>query len=74
NWDGLARCESGGNPRAVSSTGKYRGLYQFSIATRRAEGGEGDPIDASPAEQTYRAKTLYTRSGRGQWPVCGKYL
>ncbi len=74
NWSGLARCESGGNPRAVSSTGKYRGLYQFSVATWRSVGGEGDPIDASPAEQTYRAKTLYTRSGRGQWPVCGKYL
>ncbi len=74
NWAGLARCESGGNPRAVSSTGKYRGLYQFSIATWHAVGGDGDPIDASPAEQTYRAKVLYSRSGRGQWPVCGKYL
>lgn len=74
NWDALARCESGGNPRAVSSTGKYRGLYQFSLTTWRGVGGSGDPIDASPAEQTYRAKILYNRSGRGQWPVCGKYL
>ena len=74
NWEALARCESGGNPRAVSSTGRYRGLYQFSIATWRSVGGSGDPIDASPAEQTYRAKILYNRSGRGQWPVCGRYL
>jgi len=74
NWAALARCESGGNPRAVSSTGRYRGLYQFSIATWQSVGGSGDPIDASPAEQTYRAKILVTRSGRGQWPVCGKYL
>lgn len=74
NWGALARCESGGNPRAVSSTGRYRGLYQFSIATWSSVGGEGDPIDASPAEQTYRAKILVSRSGRGQWPVCGKYL
>ena len=74
DWAALARCESGGNPRAVSSTGKYRGLYQFSVGTWRTVGGEGDPIDASPAEQTYRAKLLYSRSGRGQWPVCGKYL
>ena len=74
NWPALARCESGGNPRAGSSTGKYRGLYQFSMATWRSVGGQGDPIDASPDEQTYRAKVLYNRSGAGQWPHCGKYL
>ena len=74
NWPALARCESGGNPRAVSSTGKYRGLYQFSITTWRSVGGQGDPIDNSSGEQTYRAKLLYNRSGAGQWPHCGKYL
>jgi uncharacterized protein YabE (DUF348 family) len=74
NWPALARCESGGNPRAVSSTGKYRGLYQFSFATWRGVGGSGDPAAASPDEQTYRAKLLYNRSGAGQWPHCGKYL
>ena len=74
NWPALARCESGGNPRAVSSTGKYRGLYQFSLATWRSVGGQGDPIDNSSGEQTYRAKLLYNRSGAGQWPHCGKYL
>jgi uncharacterized protein YabE (DUF348 family) len=74
NWPALARCESGGNPRAVSSTGKYRGLYQFSMTTWRSVGGQGDPIDNSAGEQTYRAKVLYNRSGAGQWPHCGKYL
>ena len=74
NWAALARCESGGNPRAVSSTGKYRGLYQFSLATWRSVGGSGDPIDNSSSEQTYRAQVLYKRSGRGQWPHCGRYL
>jgi uncharacterized protein YabE (DUF348 family) len=74
NWPALARCESGGNPRAVSSSGRYRGLYQFSIATWRSVGGSGDPIDNSAGEQTYRAKLLYSRSGAGQWPHCGKYL
>ena len=74
NWPALARCESGGNPRAVSSSGKYRGLYQFSMATWRSVGGQGDPIDNSAGEQTYRAKVLYERSGAGQWPHCGKYL
>ena len=74
NWAALARCESGGNPRAVSSNGAYRGLYQFSFSTWRGVGGSGDPIDASPDEQTRRAQILYSRSGRSPWPVCGKYL
>lgn len=74
NWGALARCESGGNPRAVSSNGQYRGLYQFSQGTWEGVGGSGDPIDASPSEQTYRAKVLYRRAGRSPWPICGKYL
>ena len=74
NWGALANCESGGNPRAVSSGGSYRGLYQFSMSTWRGVGGSGDPIDASSGEQTYRAQVLYQRSGRGSWPVCGQYL
>ena len=74
NWPALARCESGGNPRAVSSSGQYRGLYQFSLTTWRSVGGQGDPIDNSAGEQTYRAKVLYNRSGAGQWPSCGKNL
>ncbi len=74
NWPALAQCESGGNPRAVSSTGKYRGLYQFSYATWNSVGGSGDPAAASSGEQTYRAKLLYNRSGAGQWPECGRRL
>lgn len=74
NWAALAQCESGGNPTAVSSTGKYRGLYQFSYATWAAVGGSGDPAAASPAEQTMRAQMLYDRSGAGQWPHCGSRL
>lgn len=74
NWQALANCESGGNPRAVSSDGTYRGLYQFSMSTWQGVGGSGDPIDASVSEQTYRAQILYSRSGRSAWPVCGQYL
>lgn len=74
NWPALAQCESGGNPRAVSSTGKYRGLYQFSYSTWSSVGGSGDPAAASSGEQTYRAKLLYNRSGAGQWPHCGSRL
>ena len=74
NWAALAQCESGGNPRATNPTGKYRGLYQFSIATWQGVGGQGDPIDSSSSEQTYRAMLLYNRSGAGQWPECGSRL
>ncbi|MBF0689010.1 MAG: transglycosylase family protein [Cellulomonas sp.] len=74
NWAALARCESGGRVNAVSSTGKYHGLYQFSVATWQAVGGAGLPSQASADEQTARAKMLYNRSGAGQWPHCGKNL
>ncbi|WP_243718331.1 transglycosylase family protein [Actinomadura sp. 7K534] len=76
NWAGLAKCESGGNPKAVNPAGYY-GLYQFSMATWQSVGGTGRPSDASPDEQTYRAQQLYNKvNGRwqGQWPNCGKFL
>jgi uncharacterized protein YabE (DUF348 family) len=66
NWAAVAKCESGGNPRAVNPAGYY-GLYQFSLPTWRSVGGTGNPIDASPEEQLMRAQTLYARSGPGQW-------
>lgn len=74
NWSALAQCESGGNPASVSSNGLYYGLYQFSVSTWRAVGGSGLPSQASAAEQTQRAQTLYQRGGAGQWPVCGARL
>jgi uncharacterized protein YabE (DUF348 family) len=74
NWAALAACESGGRPNAVSGTGAYRGMYQFSYGTWAAVGGSGDPAAASAAEQTARAQALYERSGAGQWPHCGPRL
>ncbi|MEA2138180.1 MAG: resuscitation-promoting factor RpfE [Solirubrobacteraceae bacterium] len=68
----IARCESGGDPRAVSASGMYRGKYQFSMATWRTVGGRGDPAEASETEQDRRAAMLYRRHGAGQWPVCGR--
>lgn len=73
NWAALAECESGGDPRAVNPAGYY-GLYQFSLSTWSSVGGSGNPADASPEEQTYRAKLLYDKAGAGQWPHCGQYL
>jgi resuscitation-promoting factor RpfB len=74
NWAALAACESGGRPNAVSGSGTYRGMYQFSQGTWNAVGGSGDPAAASADEQTYRAQLLYQRSGAGQWPHCGSRL
>lgn len=74
NWAALARCESGGNPKAYNGAGPYYGLYQFLESTWRSVGGVGLPTQASPSEQTYRAQILYRRSGAGQWPVCGRNL
>ena len=74
NWGALAACESGGRPDAVDPSGTYGGLYQFDTATWQSLGGQGRPQDASPAEQTYRAKKLYLRSGTSPWPHCGSRL
>jgi uncharacterized protein YabE (DUF348 family) len=73
NWAALAQCESGGRPNAVSASGKYRGMYQFSMTTWAGVGGSGDPAAASVEEQTMRAQMLYARSGAGQWG-CGSHL
>ncbi|WP_026414370.1 resuscitation-promoting factor [Actinomadura oligospora] len=76
NWAGLAKCESGGNPRSVNPAGYY-GLYQFSLSSWASVGGSGKPSDAPAAEQTYRAQLLYKRVGgrwQGQWPNCGRFL
>jgi lysozyme family protein len=67
----IAECESGGNPAAISRTGRYRGKYQFSRATWRAMGGKGDPAKASEAEQDARAAQLLARHGLKPWPHCG---
>jgi peptidoglycan hydrolase-like protein with peptidoglycan-binding domain len=66
----IAQCESGGNPRAVSPSGKYRGKFQFDQATWEAWGGTGDPIDASESKQDKVALKLYRKRGTAPWPNC----
>ncbi len=70
--ESIASCESGGDPKVISSSGLYHGKYQFSPATWESVGGKGLPSDAPETEQDYRAALLYERSGPGQWPVCGQ--
>lgn len=69
--ESIAACESGGDPRIVSSDGTYRGKYQFDVGTWESVGGHGDPAAAPEIEQDYRAALLYSRSGSSPWPVCG---
>lgn len=69
----IAQCESGGNPRALSPGGTYRGKYQFHPDTWRSLGGQGnDPAAASEGEQDRVAALLYSREGASPWPVCGR--
>jgi hypothetical protein len=66
----IAECESGGDPTAVSSGGRYRGKYQFSMSTWEAMGGEGDPAAAPEWLQDRIALKLYRRAGTSPWPNC----
>jgi peptidoglycan hydrolase-like protein with peptidoglycan-binding domain len=66
----IAECESGGNPRAVSPGGTYRGKYQFSRETWRNLGGTGDPAAAPESVQDRLALKLYRQSGTSPWPSC----
>ena len=68
----IARCESGGDPTAVSPDGQYRGKYQFSRATWKAVGGTGDPAAAPEAEQDRLAAVLLRRQGPSAWPTCSR--
>jgi len=73
-WELLRRCESGGNYAIADRTGWFRGAYQFAVSTWHGLGGAGDPADAPPAEQDYRAQILYDARGAQPWPVCGRFL
>jgi len=69
----IAECESGGDPRAVSPGGRYRGKFQFSRETWEAYGGRGsDPAEASESHQDRIALRLYRARGTAPWPTCGK--
>ncbi len=80
-WESLRQCESTGNYAAVSTSGRYRGAYQFSRATWDWVAGFTnpsligvDPAAASPADQDALALALWQARGWGPWPVCGAGL
>src|SRR3954454_20861881 len=66
----IAQCESGGNPRAISRSGRYRGKFQFDQATWEANGGHGDPAAAPESTQDRVALRLYHKRGTAPWPNC----
>lgn len=70
--EAIAQCESGGDPTLVSGSGRYRGKYQFDRETWRSVGGNGDPAEASEAEQDQRAARLMAERGPSAWPACSK--
>lgn len=72
-WDGLAKCEAGGNWAINTGNGYYGGL-QFSLSSWRSVGGNGYPHQASREEQITRGQMLQARSGWGAWPSCAAKL
>jgi nucleoid-associated protein YgaU len=76
NWDGVAKCESGGNWHINTGNGFYGGV-QFSASTWRAYGGGAYASRADLAtksEQIAIAEKVLRGQGRGAWPVCGRHL
>jgi hypothetical protein len=71
DWDAIAQCESGGNWATSTGNGYYGGL-QFTPGTWRANGGTGNPANASREEQIRVAENVLQSQGIGAWPVCGK--
>ena len=70
NWDAVAQCESGGNWQISTGNGYYGGL-QFTLSTWHANGGSGNPANASRSEQIRVAENVLASQGIGAWPVCG---
>lgn len=70
NWDAIAECESGGNWSINTGNGYYGGL-QFKQSTWEANGGSGNPANASREEQIRVANNVLQTQGIGAWPVCG---
>jgi lysozyme family protein len=66
----IAQCESSGDPTAVSASGRYRGKYQFDLATWQRMGRTGDPARAPEADQDAVAAKLFAQVGTSPWPNC----
>jgi len=80
--DGLARlrqCESNGRYDITSSSGLYRGAYQFSQSTWNYVARDHypelvgvDPARAIPMHQDKMTRALWATGGPQHWPVCSR--
>ena len=61
--ESIVMCESGGNFDAVNPSSGAGGAYQILPSTWELYGGEGNPEDASPAEQSDIASQIWADSG-----------
>jgi nucleoid-associated protein YgaU len=73
DWDALAQCEASGNWAANTGNGYYGGL-QFTQSTWKANGGSGNPANASREEQIRVAENVLRTQGSQAWPSCSKRI
>jgi LysM repeat protein len=75
SWDAIAQCESG-NRWNINTGNGFLGGLQWNISTYHANGGVGNPANASREAQIAVAERIIATQGvaRGlaNWPVCGK--
>ncbi len=69
--ESIVMCESGGNFEAVNPSSGAGGAYQILPSTWDLYGGDGDPQDASPGEQTGIAAEIWADSGAAAWECAG---
>jgi septal ring factor EnvC (AmiA/AmiB activator) len=65
--ESIVQCESGGNFNAVNPSSGAGGAYQILPSTWDLYGGEGDPEDAAPGEQSQIASQIWSDSGAAAW-------
>ena len=69
--ESIVMCESGGNFEAVNPSSGAGGAYQILPSTWDLYGGEGQPQDASPGEQSDIAAQIWADSGAAAWECAG---
>jgi outer membrane murein-binding lipoprotein Lpp len=67
----IVMCESGGNYGAVNPSSGAGGAYQILPSTWDLYGGQGDPADATKAEQDEIAGQIWADSGPAAWVCAG---
>ncbi|HEY8002302.1 MAG TPA: transglycosylase family protein [Solirubrobacterales bacterium] len=69
--EAIVICESGGNFEAVNPSSGAGGAYQILPSTWELYGGEGQPQDASPEQQSEIAAQIWADSGAAAWECAG---